>query len=47
MIDLDTSVLLAQLLAEDCRPPAFLWAEPLVASRLLEYETWLRLNAIG
>jgi predicted nucleic acid-binding protein len=47
VIYLDTSVLLAQLLAEDRRPPASLWAEPLIASRLLEYETWVRLNAVG
>lgn len=47
MIYLDTSVLLAQLLAEDRRPPASLWAEPLIASRLLEYETWVRLHAAG
>lgn len=47
MIYLDTSVLLAQLLAEDRRPPASLWAAPLIASRLLEYETWVRLNAAG
>ena len=45
MIYLDTSVLLAQLLAEDCRPPARLWSETLVSSRLLEYETWNRLHA--
>lgn len=45
MIYLDTSVALAQLLAEDRRPPAGLWDEPLVASRLLEYETWNRLHA--
>ena len=45
MIYLDTSVALAQLLAEDRLPPASLWAEPLVASRLLEYEIWTRLNA--
>ena len=45
MIYLDTSVALAQLLAEDRRPPAALWEEPLVASRLLEYEMWTRLNA--
>lgn len=45
MIYLDTSVALAHLLAEDCRPPADLWAEDLVASRLLEYELWVRLNA--
>ena len=47
MIYLDTSVLLAQLLAEDRHPPESLWAEPLIASRLLEYETWCRLNAAG
>ena len=45
MIYLDTSVALAQLLAEDRRPPTGLWDEPLVTSRLLEYELWTRLNA--
>ena len=45
MIYVDTSVALAQLLAEDQRPPAWLWGETLVASRLLEYELWARLNA--
>ena len=45
MIYLDTSVVLAQLLAEDRRPPADLWQESLLASRLLEYELWTRLNA--
>lgn len=45
MIYLDTSVALAHLLAEDRRPPNALWAEELVASRLLEYELWTRLNA--
>ncbi|MBI5486373.1 MAG: PIN domain-containing protein [Deltaproteobacteria bacterium] len=45
MIYLDTSVVLAQLLAEDRRPDAALWAGPLVSSRLLEYETWTRLHA--
>ena len=45
MIYLDTSVALAQLLAEDCLPPSSLWAGTLVASRLLEYEIWTRLNA--
>ena len=45
MIYLDTSVALAQLLAEDRRPPAALWREPLVTSRLLEYELWTRLHA--
>lgn len=47
MIYLDTSVLLAQLLAEDRIPPDVLWTEALIASRLLEYETWVRLNARG
>ncbi|HUG42325.1 MAG TPA: PIN domain-containing protein [Longimicrobiales bacterium] len=47
MIYLDTSVALAQLLAEDRRPPASLWAETLVSSRLLEYELWTRVNARG
>ena len=45
MIYLDTSVALAQLLAEDRTPPPSLWGEPLIASRLLEYEIWTRLNA--
>lgn len=47
MIYLDTSVVLAQLLAEDHRPPASLWDETLVASRLMEYEVWTRLHARG
>ncbi|MCY4255888.1 MAG: PIN domain-containing protein [Gammaproteobacteria bacterium] len=45
MIYVDTSVALAQLLAEDRQPPASLWGETLVASRLLEYEIWTRLHA--
>ena len=44
MIYLDTSVALAHLLAEDRRPPASLWNEVLVASRLMEYEIWNRLH---
>jgi predicted nucleic acid-binding protein len=47
VIYLDTSVALAHLLAEDRQPPETLWAQPLVASRLLEYELWTRLNARG
>ena len=47
MIYLDTSVALAHLLAEDRRPPETLWKQPLVSSRLLEYELWTRLNARG
>lgn len=45
MIYLDTSVALAQLLAEDERPPEWLWNETLVSSRLLEYELWTRIHA--
>jgi len=45
VIYLDTSVALAQLLAQDRQPPESLWQKPLVASRLLEYELWNRLNA--
>ncbi|MCB1058248.1 MAG: PIN domain-containing protein [Acidobacteria bacterium] len=45
MIYLDTSVALAQLFAEDRRPPAALWNETLVSSRLLEYELWSRIHA--
>ena len=47
MIYLDTSVALAQLFAEDRRPPVSLWSETLVSSRLLEYELWTRVNARG
>jgi predicted nucleic acid-binding protein len=47
VIYLDSSVALAQLLAEDRTPPETLWQETLVASRLLEYEVWSRLNARG
>jgi predicted nucleic acid-binding protein len=45
VIYLDTSVVLAQLLAEDRQPPPALWRETLVSSRLLEYEVWGRLHA--
>jgi predicted nucleic acid-binding protein len=45
VIYLDTSVALAQLLAEDRRPPASLWDQSLVSSRLLEYEMWTRIHA--
>jgi uncharacterized protein len=45
LIYLDTSVALAQLLAEDRVPPEALWQEPLISSRLIEYEIWTRLNA--
>ena len=47
MIYLDTSAALAELFAEDRRPVPALWKEPLVASRLLEYELWIRVHARG
>ncbi|HET8538954.1 MAG TPA: PIN domain-containing protein [Anaeromyxobacter sp.] len=47
MIYLDTSVALATLFAEDRRPADAFWREPLVSSRLLEYELWSRVNARG
>ena len=45
MTYLDTSVALAHLLAEDRTPPEALWREPLISSRLLEYEIWARIHA--
>ena len=47
MIYLDTSVALAQLLAEDRVPAESLWQETLVSSRLLEYEGWNRIHGRG
>lgn len=47
MIYLDTSVALAHLLGETRRPDASLWQSPLIASRLIQYELWARLNARG
>lgn len=47
MIYLDTSVALAALFAEPHRPPDRIWREALVASRLLEYELMVRINARG
>jgi predicted nucleic acid-binding protein len=45
VIYLDTSVVLAQLLGEDRAPSPALWRAPLVASRLLECELWVRIHA--
>ncbi len=42
---LDTSVVLAQLFAEDKKPSIDFWNQPLISSRLLEYETWNRIHA--
>ncbi|MDE0433782.1 MAG: PIN domain-containing protein [Bryobacterales bacterium] len=47
MIYLDSSVALAHLLVEDRRPPEALWDEPLVSSRLLEYELWTPIHSRG
>lgn len=45
MIYLDSSMALAYLLAEDRYPSNALWHQPIVSSRLLEYEVWTRINA--
>lgn len=47
MIYLDTSIALAHLLGEPRRPSDSLWQSPLIASRLVQYELWTRLNARG
>ena len=47
MIYVETSVVLAQLLAEDRRPPDSLWTGTPVSSRLTEYEVWTRVHARG
>jgi predicted nucleic acid-binding protein len=47
VIYVDTSVLLAALIAEDRRPPASFWSEALATSRLADYEVWVRIHARG
>src|SRR5207248_1700108 len=47
LIYVDTSVVFAQLLSEDDRPSPALWESTLVASRLVEYETWTKVNGDG
>jgi predicted nucleic acid-binding protein len=47
VIYLDTSVVLATLFNEQRRPPHTLWANQTISSRLLEYEIFARLNALG
>ena len=44
MIYVDTSVALAELLAEDIRPGDDFWNQTLVSSRLLEYEVLTRVH---
>ena len=38
---------LAHLLCEDEAPPESLWEETLISSRLLEYESWVRIHSMG
>jgi predicted nucleic acid-binding protein len=45
VIYLDSSVALAHVLGETRVPPASLWLETVVSSRLLEYEMWTRVHA--
>lgn len=45
MIYLDSSVVLAQLFTEYRTLPQAVWQQPLISSRLLEYEVWTRVNA--
>lgn len=47
MIYVDSSVLLADLLAEPCSPPETLRDADLASSRLLAYEVWNRIHANG
>jgi hypothetical protein len=48
VIYVDSSVILAQLLAEDRFPDASFWKRgPLVSSRLVEYEVWNRVHSAG
>jgi hypothetical protein len=47
VIYVDASVALAYLLAEERRPAIAFWQTALIASRLLEYEVWRRLHALG
>jgi hypothetical protein len=47
LIYLDSSVALARLFGEGRAPRESLWADPIVSSRLLEYEVWNRINARG
>jgi predicted nucleic acid-binding protein len=47
MVYIDASVILAELLAEDRRPPKSIWNHDLYSSRLLEYEVWNRMHAYG
>jgi hypothetical protein len=45
VIYLDSPVALAYLFVEGRLPPIAIWHEPLVSSRLLQYELWNRIHA--
>jgi len=45
VIYFDSSVVLAELLMEDRRPPPGLWEEFAVSSALLRYEVWNRMHS--
>ena len=47
MIYLDSSVALAHLFTERRTPAAGFWNQPIISSRLLEYEVWSRIHARG
>jgi hypothetical protein len=47
VIYLDSSVALAHLFAEDRVLSESIWQQPLISSRLLEYEVWNRFHARG
>jgi len=47
VIYLDSSVVLAFLLAEDRAPSSSFWEEGLTSSRLLQYEVFTRIYALG
>lgn len=47
IVYLDSSVLLAWVFGEPRRPDRSFWRNDLVASRLLAYEAWVRLDAYG
>jgi len=45
VIYLDSSVVLAHLFVEHRTLPNAAWQQPLISSRLLEYEVWTRIHA--
>jgi predicted nucleic acid-binding protein len=47
VIYIGSSVALSQLMFEARSPPEALWKQPLVSSRLLEYEVWNRIHVYG